>query len=341
VDNCGIDLHLKSSEVCVVDEAGETSERATIPTTEKALVRWFGSREPMRICIEASGLSPWVARVLAGLGHEVIVANAQRVRLIAESTLKNDRVDAETLARLVRMDRGLLRPILHRNEQTQRLRGMLRVRRILVNDRTACVNTARGLLRSFGYRVAGGKTERVARALIAGKVPEELCALVAPLIATALELDEKIKALDQEVVEAGHGFPEVERLQQVPGIGPLVALAYVLCIEDPTRFRTSRDVASFLGLRPKMRESAERSRFGSITRAGDAEMRRLLVQAAHGCLRSRQESDLKRWAEQLAGRVGKKKAVVALARKLAVLLHRLWVSEQAYQPRRTDLAAAA
>ncbi len=341
MENCGIDLHLKSSEVCVVDESGETSERAKIPTTEKSFVRWFGGREPMRICIEASGLSPWVGRILAGLGHEIIVANAQRVRLIAESTLKNDKVDAETLARLVRMDPALLCPIRHRREETQRLRGMLRVRRSMVNSRTACLNTARGLLRSFGYRVPGQRPERLARALTTRKVPEELCRLVAPLVATALELDEKVQALDGEVIAAGRAFPEVERFQQVPGIGPLVALSYVLCIEDPSRFHGSRDIPSFLGLRPRMRESAERSHFGSITRHGDAEMRRLLVQAAHGCLRSRQDTELKRWAEQLAGRIGKKKAVVALARKLAVLLHHLWASGEDYQALRQEIAAAA
>ena len=341
MDNCGIDLHLKSSEVCVVDEVGEIAERAQIPTTEKSFVRWFGNRPAMRICIEASGLSPWVARVLRGLGHEVIVANAQRVRLIAESTLKNDRVDAETLARLVRMDPALLCPIRHRGEATQRLRGMLRVRRSLVNSRTACLNTARGLLRSFGHRVPGQRPERLARALTTGKIPEELCRLVAPLVATALELDEKVQALDREVVDVGRGFPEVERFQQVPGIGPLVALSYVLCLEDPRRFGSSRDIASFLGLRPRMRESAERSHFGSITRQGDAEMRRLLIQAAHGCLRSRQDSDLRRWAEHLAGRIGKKKAVVALARKLAVVLHHLWVSGEDYHARRPEMAAAA
>ena len=271
----------------------------------------------------------------------MIVANAQRVRLIAESTLKNDKVNAETLARLVRMDPALLCPIHHRSEETQRLRGMLRVRRTLVNTRTACLNTARGLLRSFGYRVPGQRPERLARALTTGKVPEELCGLVAPLVATALELDEKVQALDGEVADVGRSFPEVARFQQVPGIGPLVALSYVLCIEDPSRFRTSRDIPSFLGLRPRMRESAERSHFGSITRHGDAEMRRLLVQAAHGCLRSRQDTELKRWAEQLAGRIGKKKAVVALARKLAVLLHRLWVTGEDYRSLRQDIAEAA
>jgi transposase len=294
----------------------------------------------MRICIEASGLSPWVARILAAVGHEVIVANAQRVRLIAESTLKNDRVDAETLARLVRMDPALVCPIRHRSEETQRLRGMLRVRRTLVNNRTACLNTARGLLRSFGYRVPGQRPERLARVLATGKIPEALCGLVAPLVATALELDEKVGALDDEVIEAGRVFPEVQRFQGVPGIGPLVALSYVLCLEDPNRFPSSRDIPSFLGLRPAMRESAERSHFGRITRHGDAEMRRLLVQAAHGCLRSRQDSELKQWAEQLAGRIGKKKAIVALARKLAVVLHRLWVTGEDFQAFRHETAAA-
>lgn len=341
MEHCGIDLHLKSSEVCVLDEAGAVTERAHIPTTEKAFRRWFGGREKMRICIEASGLSPWVGRILSELGHEVIVANAQRVRLIAESTLKNDTMDAETLARLVRMDPGLVRPIRHRSEETQRLRGMLRVRRTLVNNRTACLNTARGLLRSFGYRTPGQRPERLARALTTGKVPEALCGLVAPLVVTALELDEKVGALDSEVIEAGRAFPEVARFQRVPGIGPLVALSYVLCLEDPNRFPSSRDIPSFLGLRPVMRESAERSRFGRITRHGDAEMRRLLVQAAHGCLRSRQDSDLKRWAEQLAGRIGKKKAIVALARKLAVVLHHLWLSGEDYQALRQEIAAAA
>jgi len=172
-------------------------------------------------------------------------------------------------------------------------------------------------------------------------VPEELCGLVAPLVATALELDEKVRALDHEVIQAGRAFPEVERFQRVPGIGPLVALSFVLCIEDPGRFRGSRDIPSFLGLQPRMRESAERSHFGRITRHGDPEMRRLLVQAAHGCLRSRQDSELKRWAEQLAGRIGKKKAIVALARKLAVLLHRLWVTGEDYEALPQQVAAAA
>jgi len=210
-----------------------------------------------------------------------------------------------------------------------------------VANRTACMNGARGLLRSFGYRVPGTTIGRLAQALATREIPEELLALVAPLVATALELAEKIEALDGEVRAVGAEYPEVERLQTIPGVGPLVALAYVLCIEDPGHFRRSRDVAGFVGLRPRMQESGERSRFGSITRTGDPEMRRLLVQAAHGCLRSRQDSDLKRWAEQLAARVGKKKAVVALGRELAVIMHRVWTSGAVFEPNRKMIAQAA
>lgn len=341
MEHCGIDLHAKSSEVAVVDEKGALVETARIPTTESGLRRWFGGREPMRICIEAGGLSAWAERILRDLGHEVVVANPARVRLIAESTLKNDKVDAETLARLVRMDVKLLQPIRHRSETTQRLRAMLRARRTLVNARTACLNTTRGVLRSFGYRTPAHSARRLAQALDAGRFRGDLAAVAAPLVAMAIDLDAKIGALDDEVITVGKGYPEVARLQTVPGVGPLVALAFVLCLESPGRFPKSRDVAAFIGLRPRMRESGERSHFGRITRHGDEEMRRLLVQAAHACLRTRKDSDLKGWAQRLAARVGTKKAIVALARKLAVVMHRLWISGGVFEPHRQVVAKAA
>lgn len=325
-----------------MDEAGEIGERAKIPTTETSLGRWFGGREPMVVCLEAGGQSAWAERILGRLGHEVVVANPARVRLIAEATLKNDRVDAETLARLVRADRKLLAPITHRSEETQRHRGMLRVRRVLLNARTACVNAARGLLRSFGYKVKGKLNgERLAALVAQAELPEEMVRLVMPLVITALELDEKVEALNDEVEAIGARYPEVALLQTAPGIGPVVSLAYVLCVEDPRRFKRSRDVGGYVGLRPRMRESGATSRKGGITHAGDAEMRRLLVQSAHAVLRSRADSDLKQWAEGLAARVGKNKAVVALARKLAVILHAMWISGQPYRPFREVLEAAA
>lgn len=342
MEHCGIDLHTKSSEVAIIDEGGELCEKGQIPTTEASFVRYFGRREPMVICIEAGGVSAWAQRVLTSLGHEVVVANPLRVRLIAEATLKNDAVDAQTLARLVRADPKLLSPIVHRSETTQRRRGVLRVRGVLVNSRTACVNAARGLLRALGYRLPKQLNgERLAKAICAKELSEELAALVAPLVITALELDEKIAALDEQVEEIGASYPQVALLKTIPGVGPLVALAFVLCIEDPGRFRRSRDVGGYLGLRPKMRETGSTSRYGNITHAGDSEMRRLLVQAAHGMLRSHAESDLKQWALGLAARVGKKKAVTALARKLAVVMHTMWITGKEFRPFREVIEVAA
>ena len=341
MEYCGIDIHQKTSEVCVINEQGEVVGKVQISTTEANMERWFGDQEQMLICIEAGGMSAWVERILRRLGHRVVVANPGRVRLIAESTLKNDKIDAETLARLVRMDVKLLHPIQHRSEHTQKLRGLLRARNILVTNRTSCMNGTRGMLRSMGYRLPGKTIQRLAKALVEKNVPEDLIAIVAPLVETGLEADEKIAALDKQIEAAGTQYPEAERFQAIPGVGPLISLAFILCIEDPTRFSKSRDVGGFLGLRPKMRESGGKSLFGGITHTGDTDMRRLLVQAAHGCLRSRQDTDLKRWGLQLAARVGKNKAVVGLARKIAIVMHHMWITGEAYEPLRNSYAQAA
>jgi transposase len=341
MEHCGIDLHSKSSEVAVLDAGGEQIEGARIPTTEAAFGRWFGARAPMVICLESGGQSAWAERVLRSFGHDVVVANSVRVRLIAEATLKNDKVDALTLARLVRADRRLLCPIIHRSAETQRQRGILRVRRTFVETRTKCLNAARGILRSFGYRTPSKKAERLAEFLADATIPEELVAVVAPLVQLALELDEKIASLDEQIEAMGQTYSQVALLRTVPGVGPLIALAFVLCIENPHRFARGRDLAGYLGLRPKMRESAATSHFGGITHQGDTEMRMLLVQAAHGMLRARADSDLKQWAQGLVGRIGKKKAVVALARKLAVVMHAMWVRNEPFRPFREVIDVAA
>lgn len=232
MEHCGIDLHAKSSEVAVVDENGEVSERARIPTTEASLRRWFGDRERMVICVEAGGVSAWAQRILTSFGHDVVVANPQRVRLIAEATLKNDEVDAVTLARLVRADRKLLCPIVHRSAETQRQRGVLRARRTLINARTSCLNASRGILRSFGHRTPGRTAERLAASLIGDRIPEELVAVVSPLVQLALELDEKIEAIDAQVEVMGQAHPAVALLRTIPGVGPLVSLSYVAGHEE-------------------------------------------------------------------------------------------------------------
>lgn len=330
MDYCGIDLHAEYSQVCILDEDGEVMETSRVRTSRKALERFF-CRDRMRVALEAGGSSPWVSRLLGSLGHEVVVCSPRRVRLIAESSLKNDKVDAEVLARLVRLDPEFLKPIQHRSEQAQLLRGNLKVRSAMVEARTKWINTIRGLLRSFGYNVSGKVAHTFVERVDLMKLPDDLRAVIAPLLEQLDLLTGEIERRNEHLEEMVKDLPEVEHLREIPGVGPVVATYFVLTIDDPGRFKNSRDVASFFGLRPSMRESASVSQFGRITKEGDPEMRRLLVQAAHALLRTRADSQLKQWALALAERKGKSKAVVALARKLAVLMHRLWVTGEVYQ----------
>jgi len=340
VDYCGIDLHAEYSQVCILDDEGEVMEASRVRTSQKALERFFG-REPMRVAMEAGGTSPWVSRLLSSLGHEVVVCSPRRVRLIAESTLKNDRVDAEVLARLVRLDPEFLKPIQHRSEQAQLLRGNLKVRSAMVEARTKWINTIRGLLRSFGYKVSGKAPQTFGDRVDRIGLPDDLRAVIEPLLEQLDLLSGEIERRNEHLEEMVKDLPEVELLREIPGVGPVVATYFVLTIDDPNRFKNSRDVASFFGLRPSMRESASVTRFGRITKEGDPEMRRLLVQAAHACLLTKADSELKRWALAVAERKGKGKAVVALARKLAVLMHRLWVTGEVYQAFPNNGAARA
>ena len=326
----GMDLGMKQSEICELDAAGAVEARATIPTTRAAIKRWFGKREKAEICLEAGGSSPWVDRLLRELGHDVVVVNPRRVKLIAESTLKTDKIDAEILARLLRGDRTLLRPVQHRGEETQRMRAQLRAREVLIKARTACINSVRGILRSFGYKLPKGTTEKFAKRFDEVVLPEELKGLVTPLAETVRSLSEQIKGFDGWVEQTAEAYPEVERLKQIDGVGTLSALAFVLCIEDPTRFTDSRRVGAYLGFRPRIRQSCGDPRMGRINKEGDAGVRRLLVQCAHGVLRSRAPSELKAFGERLKEKKGRKVAVVAVARKLGVLMHRLWTTGEAY-----------
>jgi transposase len=308
-----------------------------IATTEAGLRRVFGRRKPCRVVIESGCQTAWAARLLEEMGHQVVVVNPRRVRLIAESTLKSDRIDAEVLAWLSRQEEGMVRPVYQRSEAAMELRTRLRVRTSLVRARTALINSVRGTLRSQGYRMSSCLAARFAERFHGQKLAAELRQVLDPLVEMIARLSEQIERLEKDLVEESCADELLLRLQEVPGVGPLVCLSFIGWVDRPERFERSRDVGACLGLRPKVRESGDRQWRGAITREGDSEMRRLLVQAAHAALHCRRESALKRWALQLAERVGKRKAVVALARKLAVLLHRLWVTGQSYHPLPQDV----
>jgi transposase len=332
----GVDLGDRSSAYCILDEAGEILREQKLPTTQVEMKQTFGRMARSRIAMETSTHSPWVSRLLTALGHEVIVAHAQKVHLITESRRKDDRLDARTLARLARIDPQLLSPVRHRSAQAQLHLTEIRARAELVRARTALVNSARGLAKSYGERLRKCGTQQVGRDLAMG-LSAELRAALEPLLREIESLNEHIKEYDRRVEKmAKEAYAEVKLLKQVKGVGDLIALAYVLTIEDPQRFKKSRDVGCFLGLQPGRRNSGESEPQMHISKEGDRYLRTLLVQGAHYILGPfGEDCDLRRWGKKLAERGGKKakrRAVVAVARKLAVLLHRLWVSGEVYEP---------
>jgi transposase len=334
IGSIGIDLGDETSCVCVLDQAGTVIERSTVRTTKSAFGTRFQSMSPARVAIETGTHSPWVSRTLKQLGHEVIVANARKLRLIYENDGKDDRVDAEYLARIARLDPKLLSPVEHRTAQSQADRALLRARDGLVRARTALVTQVRGLVKSEGARLPQCSTESFAKT-VASSIPESIRAAVTPLLGIIQKLTQEIGRYDKRVEAlAKKSYPAAARVAQVPGVGPITALAYVLTIGDPARFRKSRALGAYLGLRPKKAESGRCDPELRITKAGDSFLRRLLVQSAQYTLGPfAPDSDLRRWGLELASRGrknAKKRAVVAVARKLAVLLHSLWRSGADY-----------
>jgi transposase len=275
----------------------------------------------------------------------VIVANARQVKLISQSSRKNDRLDAQMLARLARVDPQLLRPIRHRSEQAQGHLMVIRVRAAMVDARTGLVNAARGLAKSMGERLPKCDTDQMGEERLQ-TLPQGLRETLRPLLKEVESLTEKIKECDVKIEQiARTEYPETCLLRQVSGVGTLIALTFVLTVEDRQRFAKSRDVGCFVGLRPKQSDSGESQPQLPITKEGDRYLRKLLVQGAHCILSQRgPDTDLKRWGLKLSDRGGKnakKRAIVAVARKLGILLHRLWVTGEVYEPLRNSQAVAA
>ena len=339
----GLDLGDRTSHYCILNEAGEVIWESKVPTTPKGIKEVFGRIPRSQIALETGTHSPWISRQLTELGHEVIVAHARNVQLISKSSRKDDRLDARTLARLARIDPGLLSPVRHRSAQAQIHLTVIRARATLVNARTALVNAARGLTKSYGARLPKCGSEQMNREIAQG-LSQELREALDPLLGEIESLNERIAEYDRRIEKVSQEvYPEAAGLRQVKGVGPLIALTYILTLDDPHRFRRSRDAGCFVGLRPGRRNSGLSEPQMHISKEGDRYLRTLLVQGAHYILGPfGQDSDLRRWGLKLAQRGGKnakKRAVVAVARKLAVLLHKLWVSGEVYEPLRNSQKA--
>jgi transposase len=334
----GIDLGDQNSAYCILDAEGEVLSEGTVRTSEHGFAQQFERMGICRIALETGTHSPWVSRMLQKYGHDVVVANARHVRLICDSDRKNDRVDARTLARLARIDKDLLHPIRHRSEKAQADLAMLRARDALVQVRTKLINCARGMVKSVGGRLPAASGECFAKR-VRDQIPEGIRDALLPLMDQIENVSKELREYDKQIEKmAKTQYDQTQLMRQIPGVGVITSMALTLTIEDPHRFRKSRDVAAYLGLLPRQCDSGASKPQLSITKAGDPMVRRLLVGCAHYVLgRFGPDSDLRRWGLSLmahGGKNAKKRAVVAVARKLAVLMHKLWVTGEVYEPLR-------
>lgn len=339
VQYIGMDLGDKNHDVCVLDDAGQVARRDRVRNTVEAIKKFASPFPPgTAVALEAGTHSGWISRLLEALGLKVVVAQPRALKALWSRNRKNDESDAELLARMLRADPQLLCPIQHRNEAAQTDLLTLRARDALVQSRTRLINVARGLSKSLGHRLPAADARYFA-AKAEASLPACLQSALQPLLATVEVLSVRIQALDRVIAElAETRYPETQRLRAVAGVGPVTSLAYVLTIADPTRFTHSRDVGPYLGLVPKQDQSGETDKQLHITKAGDAFVRRLLVGSAQYILGPFGPAcGLRAVGLKLAergGPNGKRRAVVAVARKLAVLLHKLWISPTPYDPQR-------
>jgi transposase len=339
----GLDLGDRTSRVCELDFAGEIAQEGRLRTSPDDFEEAFKNRPPCRIAIETGTHSPWVDELLRSFGHEVVVANPRKTRLITANERKSDKLDARMLARLLRLDVNLLYPVQHRSRQFRSDRTVLRSRRLFVAMRTKLINHVRGVLKSFGLRAPVCSAPSFAK-FAAPLILKDLRPALSPILEEMASLNRRICAFDRQLIKmARERYPETQRLLQVHGVGTITALAFVLTIEDPWRFSSNRDVGAYLGMTPRRSQSGDHDPELRIAKTGDSMLRSLLIQAAHyirGPFGG--DCDLRRHGEKIKDRGGKwagKRANVAVGRKLAILLLSLWKSGSTYEPDRKTEAA--
>ncbi len=329
-----MDLGKKESQIAIVTEAGELIDKR-LRTERQRLTQYFKERPLAKILIEASTISEWVARLLEGLGHEVMVADPNYAPMYAQRSrrVKTDRRDALALAEACKL--GAYRPAHRTSDEQRHVRAVLTARDSLVRSRAGLVTLAQAILSREGLRVPSGSSgcfgERIERL----GLPQPLAAEIAPLLAMLMPLNEQIGLLDEKLSELGRKDERVKRLMTMPEIGPVTAVAYVATLDEAERFRGAHQVEAYLGLVPREWSSSEVQRRGHITKAGNSRMRWLLVEAAWRVATHKKRPEtqaLREWAERIARRRGQRVAVVALARKLSGILYAMWRDGSAYDP---------
>jgi transposase len=338
----GVDLGDQWSHYCILGLEGETLAEGQLRTTQQHIAEFFQALNVARVVFEVGTHSPWVQEVICGCGHEVLVANPRLMEGSKRRKRKNDRIDANKLARLGRVDPQSLHPMRHRSKEVRQDLVVLRARDALVAARTELINATRGLVKSMGTRLPKCSSESFAQK-VEEAVPGEIREALLPLVRMAAALSDCIQGYDEKIEKLGREkYEHTALLRQVKGVGPITSLAYVLTLENPDRFVKSRDVGPYLGLVPKQEDSGESQPQLGISKTGDTMVRKLLVGSAQYILGPfGPDTDLRRYGLRLCERGGKnakKRAAVAVARKLAVLLHCLWVSGEVYEPLRQGMS---
>ncbi len=344
----GIDLGDRTSTYCVRTRDQQVVAEGEVASKAEAMVDLFQPLRPQRLVMETGTHSRWVEHLLRLLGHEVIVGNARKLKLITQNDQKSDKVDPRLLSKLGCVSADWLYPVYVRSQEAHCDLMLVRSREALVAARTGLINHVRGVVKSFGCRVGSCGADRFEE-VAAEQLPEALRPALAGILASLAEMNEQIHAYELQIKHVCQTkYEATKRLMEIRGVGPITTLAFVLTIGESERFARSRDVGAYLGLAPKRRQSGQRDPQMGITKAGDELVRKLLVNCAYTILSPRgEDSDLRRWglrlvaAGQRAGQQGaRKRAATAVARKLAVLLHRLWASGRRYEPLRNGPGAA-
>jgi transposase len=339
----GLDLGDRKHQVCVLNQAGDIVHEGALLNTRPALAKLLVDYPHAIVAMEAGTHSPWISRFLTELGAQVMVANPRKLHAITRHERKCDRRDAQMLARLARVDPALLHPIAHGTAQAQHDLLGLKLRDALVRTRVNLINTVRFTLKSLGYPVRNPSSESFHQRVLQ-EIPAECAPVIQPLLNVLAQVTAEIKTLERTLVQHSRTHhPATQRLQQIPGVGPLTALGFVLKVGDPARFGRSRDVGAYLGLCPRRDQSGGTDKQLRISKCGDGLLRRLLVSGAHYILGPFGPAcALRQYGQRLTGTGSareKKRAVIAVARKLAVLLLSLWKHQTDYEPQR-GLAAA-
>ena len=322
-----IDLHTRRSQIRLLDEAGQIVLDTRIETTHGALDRVFAGRARVRLLLESSTESEWVAQHLEGLGHEVIVADPNYLPMYGTRSrrVKTDKRDAAALAEACRA--GIYRRAHRVSAAAQRLRQAMRIRRQVVQMRSSAISVLRAVLRQEGLRLASGATDSVDARVARLPLSAAVAATIAPLRTVIGDLTATLTGLDTDVTTRAQADPIARRLMTAPGVGPVVAVTFRGVLDTTERFGgDAARVSAYVGLVPREDSSGERRHRGHITKAGPGDLRALLVQASWTIWRSRRSDTaaLRSWVHRLAARRGRRLAVVALARRLTRILYAMW-----------------